>query len=94
MCIAARLLWGEAPIHKAAENGHDKVVSLLLEAGADKDIKNNDGDATLHLATREGYDKIVSLLLEAGADKGIKNKSGANLSASCFAGGLGWEENI
>ena len=27
----------------AAANGHDKVVSLLLEAGADKDIKDNVG---------------------------------------------------
>ena len=30
-------------MHLAAYNGHDKVVSLLLEAGADKDIKDNTG---------------------------------------------------
>ena len=30
-------------MHLAAMYGRDKVLSLLLEAGADKDIKNNDG---------------------------------------------------
>ena len=34
-------------MHRAAFNGHDEVVSLLLQAGADKDIKNNDGYTAL-----------------------------------------------
>ena len=29
-------------------NGHEKTVKLLLEAGADLNIKNNDGDTALH----------------------------------------------
>ena len=30
-------------MHLAARDGHDKVVSLLLEAGADKNIKDDAG---------------------------------------------------
>ena len=30
-------------MHVAADKGHDKVLSLLLEAGADKTIKDNTG---------------------------------------------------
>ena len=69
--------------------GHDKVVSLLLEAGADKDIKNNFDHTAMHRVAEMGQDKVVSLLLEAGADKNIKNNDGANLSASCFAAEFG-----
>ena len=77
------------PLSWAAYAGHDKVVSLLLEAGADKDIKDNHGATPMHYAAASGCDKVVSLLLEAGADKNIKNTAGANLSASCFAAEFG-----
>ena len=30
-------------MYKAAEKGHDKIVSLLLEAGADKNSKSSNG---------------------------------------------------
>ena len=68
---------------------HDEIVRLLVEAGANMDIADNDGDTPLHRAAIQGKDKVVSLLLEAGAEKDIKNNNGANLSASYFAGGLG-----
>ena len=45
--------------------------------------------APIHIAAERGHNKVVTLLLEAGADRDIKNKYGTNLSASCFAGGLG-----
>ena len=31
----------------ASENGHESCVRALLEAGADKDAKNNDGRTAL-----------------------------------------------
>ena len=73
----------------AAYNGHDKVVSLLLEAGADKDIKRNDGNAPMHVAAIRGDDKVVSLLLQAGADKDMAGGNGASLNACCIPGAFG-----
>ena len=32
--------WGETALSKAAESGHTDCVRLLLDAGADRDTKN------------------------------------------------------
>ena len=32
----------------ASNEGHEQTVKLLLEAGADRYIKNNDGSTALH----------------------------------------------
>ena len=73
----------------AAEEGYDKIVSLLVEAGANMDIEDRYGSTAMHIAAMTGHDKVLSLLLEAGADKNIQNNFGANLSASCFAAEFG-----
>jgi len=33
--------YGETALMKASENGHTATVQVLLEAGADKDVKND-----------------------------------------------------
>lgn len=38
--------FGWTPLHHAAWYGHDKIVKLLLNAGAKKDIESFDGQAT------------------------------------------------
>ena len=51
-------------------------MKLLLDAGADKEVKDEDGWTPLHVAARKGHTDIVKLLLDAGADKDVKDKDG------------------
>ena len=51
----------------AASNGHAKVVSALIAAGADVNVKNNNGTTALMWAAYNGHAKVVSLLKKAGA---------------------------
>ena len=64
-------LHGEKPLDKkytalglASYYGHDEVVKILIEAGADPDSKN----AALHIASYHGEDEMVKLLLGLGAN--------------------------
>jgi ankyrin repeat protein len=51
----------------AAQEGHPKVVKLLLDAGADKD-KTANGQTSLSIATNNGHTEVVQLLLDARTD--------------------------
>jgi ankyrin repeat protein len=62
-------------LHYAARYGHEAVVQLLLEAGADIDGKDISGQRTLHLAAMNGHETVVRLLLKKRADvKAWNNK--------------------
>ena len=43
-----------SPLHGAAGNGHEAVMSLLLENGADIEMKEIDGGTTLAVAIDNG----------------------------------------
>lgn len=53
------------PLQIASAKGHGKVVSLLLEAGANCLYKNNGGHTALDFARQEGYREIKALLKAA-----------------------------
>ncbi len=57
------------PLHLASQNGHDAVVNILINAGADKDAKDTENYTPLHLASRNGHGAVVNILIKAGADK-------------------------
>lgn len=57
---------GWSALDFAADEGHDKIVTLLI-AAASSDLlnsTNHDGNTALHLAANAGHTKAVSILLE------------------------------
>ena len=55
------------------EDRYTKIVKLLLEMGANTNIKNHSGDTPLHIAARYEMEYIVMLLLHYNADVNLKN---------------------
>jgi ankyrin repeat protein len=51
----------------------DQAVPLLLEAGLDPRVPDNQGETPLHLAVRAGSLPVVEALLEAGANVDARN---------------------
>jgi hypothetical protein len=50
------------PLSWAAERGHEAVVKLLLEKGAELESKDNDGHTPLSWAADKGHEAVVKLL--------------------------------
>lgn len=68
---------GSTPLISAATFGKPEIVKMLIDAGADLSIKNNDGSTALHSAAFFCHVEIVQMLIDADADKTIKNNFGA-----------------
>jgi len=64
-----RTIWYlNTPLIKASAYGRIRVVTLLLEKGADVNKHNEGGETPLHYATRHGHVKVMEILLDHGAD--------------------------
>ena len=73
---------GVYPINSAAANRNEdtalKLVSMLVEAGAEVDAAQHSGWTPLHQATAHGFESLVSYLLKSGADRTLKGENGKN----------------
>ncbi len=73
---------GLSPLILAIQNGHTKIVELLLQNGAKVNLQQN-GWSALMYASQDGHAKIVELLLQYGANINLCAHSG--LSAIAIA---------
>ncbi len=68
---------GSTLLATAALMGHTEIVAVLLEHGADVNIKSRDGATALHTAAFLGRAETVKLLLDKGADTTLRNNTGS-----------------
>eukprot|EP00578_Thalassiosira_sp_NH16_P016295 CAMPEP_0181127708 /NCGR_PEP_ID=MMETSP1071-20121207/28344_1 /TAXON_ID=35127 /ORGANISM="Thalassiosira sp., Strain NH16" /LENGTH=944 /DNA_ID=CAMNT_0023213469 /DNA_START=147 /DNA_END=2981 /DNA_ORIENTATION=+ len=59
---------GVTGVHVAAEEGHLECVELLVEAGADVTVLDEEERSALFLAVKGNYGEVASALVKAGAD--------------------------
>lgn len=67
---------GQTPLQEAARWGREKCVQTLLEAGVDKEARNNGGASALFMATINNQLPVVKMLIEAGCNKYARDNSG------------------
>ncbi len=67
---------GSSPLITATVFGKTEMAKVLIDAGVDLGVKNNDGSTALHTAAFFCQPEIVQMLLQKGADKGLKNNYG------------------
>jgi len=63
--INKRASMGDTALYRASEAGHEDIVRLLLDAGAETSGSNS--RRPLHAACEHSYTEIVDMLLESGA---------------------------
>jgi hypothetical protein len=88
--ISKDLRIGDA-LHEASGAGHDAVVALLLDAGADIDCRDRFGQTALERACGpHGWRDVINLLLTRGADVNAPGRASnaSALESACRLGDL------
>jgi len=65
-----------APIQSAVAAGHEKVVQVLLQLGADPNIREQGGYTPLHAAAQNKDVDMIRTLLYGGADLTLQGNDG------------------
>lgn len=63
------------PIHHASYSNNFEFLQLLIEKGADPNLRDTLGNTALHLYVKHNDPKIIKLLLDAGADPDLINSN-------------------
>ena len=67
---------GMTCLMNAAWNGHLAICRLLLDKGAQLEVKSSHGGTPLHYAADQGHVEIVRLLCDHGADVKARTDTG------------------
>ena len=67
---------GMTPLHFSCQNGNKEISNLLIDLGANLNLKDNKGNTCFHYAVNSGNVSLVKKLIMFGADKNIKNEEG------------------
>ena len=67
---------GKPVLHTVATIGHQGLVQLLLQGGADVCSTLDGGETALHCGAGEGHNEVVKILLTRGAEIDSRDKNG------------------
>lgn len=73
---ATKLLPGKSYLHMAAATMHDESIRVLVNWGADVNLRDDEGVTPLHRLCRTGTVMGMRTLLDAGADMHIADNDG------------------
>jgi uncharacterized protein len=65
-----------APIHSAAAGMYSKIAKMLLDMGAEPNLREQGGFTPLHVAAQNDDVETIRFLLLGGADLTLKNDAG------------------
>ena len=79
--------YNETALHEAVTLENIDIISVLIERGANINLKNNYGNTPIFRAVRNDNINIINLLLSNGADLQITNEDGNTplYTAVCFS---------
>mmetsp|Transcript_73113 Transcript_73113/g.219543 ORF Transcript_73113/g.219543 Transcript_73113/m.219543 type:complete len:179 (-) Transcript_73113:60-596(-) len=78
----------ETPLFIAAQQGHTDTLQLLLDLGADKDTKNEEGASALYAALMSGHEAAARLLIRTGINLEERDVDGDTLLIAAALNGL------
>ena len=64
------------PIHSAAAGNYNDIAKMLIENGAQINVKQQAGATPLHAAAQNGNLELLILLLESGAETNVRMEGG------------------
>jgi cytohesin len=67
---------GKPLLYIASKKGEAKIMKLLIDHGANIDVRSKKGSTPLHVATKRRRMKAVKILLQEGANIDAKNDDG------------------